>query len=405
MERQPLIIVGSGPAGTASALFLHRQDPGLAREIVILEKARHPRPKVCAGGLIPHTLQCLRELDVPLAVANVAVHRTRVDVPGHTVSYADRELCRVVRRDAFDQSLVAACRQRGVEIREGEKVLDLQREADGVRITTEHATYHARVVIGADGSGSVVRRRLVAVGADCVGKAMMADVPLAGRDWDGFAAGRYEFNFSAVAQGLRGYAWAFPCLVDGAPHVNVGVYDVRAAGSGALLMRLLREQLQRLDALAVPIKSFPIRWYGRGARIAAAHVLLAGDAAGVDPLLGEGISFAFEYGRRAAAAAGRALASGDFAFADYEQSVARSWMGRKLRHLGTAVRLFYGPAWRLCFPLAAHSPRAQEIGLRWYNGVDQWDQRSGWELLREWWRAENGKEGTGNSECGTGEGI
>jgi len=34
-----------------------------------------------------------------------------------------------------------------------------------------------------------------------------------------------------------------------------------------------------------------------------ATALLVGDAAGVDPLMGEGISFAFEYGRRAASAA------------------------------------------------------------------------------------------------------
>ena len=53
MERRPVIIVGSGPAGTATAIALHRRDPGLARDVLILEKARHPRPKVCAGGLIP----------------------------------------------------------------------------------------------------------------------------------------------------------------------------------------------------------------------------------------------------------------------------------------------------------------------------------------------------------------
>jgi flavin-dependent dehydrogenase len=385
MDRRPLVIVGAGPAGTASALFLQRQSPELARDTLILEKAHHPRPKVCAGGLIPHTLQCLRELDVPLSVPNVAVRRTRVDIPGRSIAHEDGELARIVRRDAFDHSLVVACRARGIDVREGEKVVALRREADGVRIETDRGCYHARAVIGADGSGSAVRRVLIAGGRQCIGKAVMADVPVAAVDWNGFRESRYDFSFVPVRERLRGYVWAFPCLIDGTPHVNVGVYSVEAEGTGPQLMRLLQARLDAMGAPAsVPVKSFPIRWYGKGVHVAAPHVLLAGDAAGVDPLMGEGISFAFEYGRRAAAAAMRASASHDFSFADYERDVSTSWMGRKLHRLGTAVHLFYGPTWRLCFPLVARSRRAREIGVRWYNGVDGLDQRGDWDVLRLW---------------------
>jgi menaquinone-9 beta-reductase len=386
MERRPLIIVGAGPAGAASALFLQRQCPGLAGETLILDKAQHPRFKVCAGGLIPHTLQCLHELEVPLSVPNVAVRRARVEIPGRSIPYQDGELCRIVRRDAFDYSLVVTCRQRGIEIRENEKVVALRREAQGVRVETERGDYLARAVIGADGSGSVVRRQLMAGGRQCVGKAVMADLPVAAVDWSGFDEARFDFSFVPVRDGLRGYSWAFPCVIAGRPHVNVGVYSVGAQGTGRELTRLLLAHLATLGAPRVPLKSFPIRWYGKGVRVAAPHVLLAGDAAGVDPLMGEGISFAFEYGRRAAAAVTRAVASGDFSLADYERAVATSWMGKKLRRLGGAARLFYGPAWRLCFPLAACSSRAQDIALRWYNGVDGLDQRSAWDLLRAWAR-------------------
>lgn len=386
MERRPFVIIGSGPAGTASALFLHRQNPQLAREALIIEKAQHPRPKVCAGGLIPHTLECLHELDLPLSVPNVAVQRTRVDIPGRSIAHDDGELGRIVRRDAFDHSLVVACRARGIEVREGEKVVALQRDGDGVRIETERGSYQARAVIGADGSGSVVRRALVAGGRQCVGKAVMTDVPVAAVDWTGFRESRYDFSFASVSDGLRGYAWAFPCLIDDTPYVNIGVYSVEAEGTGPQLMELLRAQLDAMRAPPAPVKSFPIRWYGNGVHVTAPHVLLTGDAAGVDPLMGEGISFAFEYGRRAAAALMRALSSGDFSFVDYQRDVATSWMGKKLRRLGTAVRLFYGPTWRVCFPLAARSRRAQAIALRWYNGVDGLDQRSSWDLLRAWTR-------------------
>src|SRR5262249_53486601 len=127
-------------------------------------------------------------------------------------------------------------------------------------------------------------------------------------------------------------------------------------------------------------------WYSARAPIAAPQVMLVGDAAGVDPLMGEGISFAFEYGRRAAAAVQRAFTANDFNFLDYEAAVRSSWMGKKLRRLQMATRLRYGSTWRLWFAIAARSPRAQDIGIRWYNGVDGWDRRSGWEAVRAWAR-------------------
>lgn len=388
MERRPLIIVGSGPAGAASALFLQAQDPALASEILILEKARHPRVKICAGGLIPHTLSCLRDLGLTLSVPNVAVHRARVAIPGRDIAYQGHELGRVVRRDEFDHSLVVACRERGIVVRENEKVVDIRREDDGMRVETERGSYHARMLIGADGSGSLVRRRLFPGAAMCVGRAVMCDVPVADTTWGGFAEERYDFSFLPLPDGLRGYVWAFPCLIGGVPYANVGVYSVEAKGTGAALVRYLRGELDRMGAGAAPLRSFPIRWYHHGNPLATPHAVLAGDAAGVDPLMGEGISFAFEYGRRAADAAVRAFAVDDFSFADYGRSVASSWVGKKLNRLHLAVRLFYGPTWRLWFSMAARSRTAQELGIRWYNGVDGWDRASVRQVLRGWWRGE-----------------
>src|SRR5215471_15416356 len=63
-----IIIIGSGPAGASTALHLLKAAPSLADEILLLDKATHPREKICAGGLIPHTLDCLKEMDIPLSV-------------------------------------------------------------------------------------------------------------------------------------------------------------------------------------------------------------------------------------------------------------------------------------------------------------------------------------------------
>lgn len=380
MERLPLIIVGSGPAGAATALALHRRDPALARDLLVLEKGRHPRPKVCAGGLIPAARHWLVEHDIAFTVPHVTVHRALITTPTTAIQHDDRDLCNVVRRPEFDASLVAACRERGITVREEEDVVDVARDGEGVRVRTTRGTYRTPLIIGADGSGSVIRRRLVDAGKATIARAVMADVPVRELRWSGFREQRYDFDFRILRRGLRGYLWAFPCLIDGTPHANIGAYSLTPVGAplDEALTDYLREHTD-----AVPRRSaFPIHWYQRGTCLGAPHAWLVGDAAGVDPLMGEGISLALEYGTLAAAAIVRAVRSGDFSADAYRCAVEGSWLGAKLRRLHLAARLAYGPTWRIWFTVAERSRRVRALGLHWYNGVDGWDQRSGWDALR-----------------------
>ncbi|HSP96271.1 MAG TPA: NAD(P)/FAD-dependent oxidoreductase [Candidatus Dormibacteraeota bacterium] len=379
MERRPLIIVGSGPAGTATAIALHRRDPGLARDILILEKARHPRPKVCAGGLIPAGRQWMAEHDVPLCVPHVTVHRAQVVTPTRTVGHDDDNLCYVIRRNELDAALADAVRERGIEIREEEPVQALERDDDGIRVAGRRDTWRTPLLIGADGAGSLVRRRLVDDGRTRIARAIMADVPIDRTRWDGFARDRYDFDFRILRRGLRGYLWAFPCLIDGVPHANIGAYAVTP--SGAALDEALSNYLAELGAGEPRRVAFPIHWYQPGARIAADGAWLVGDAAGVDPLMGEGISLAMEYGDLAAAAIVDAVRRREASAQAYQRAFDASWLGAKLRRLHMATRLFYGPTWRLAFAAAERSRRLRALGLRWYNGVDGWDRRSGWEAV------------------------
>src|SRR5262249_5988619 len=88
-----------------------------------------------------------------------------------------------------------------------------------------------------------------------------------------------------------------------------------------------------------------------------------------------GISFALEYGLLAAEAIVAAHADGDWTFARYTRAVSRGPLGRKLRRLGLAARLFYGPRPRVWFRLARASARGQAIGLARAHGVGGWDER------------------------------
>jgi len=202
---------------------------------------------------------------------------------------------------------------------------------DAVRVQTSRGLYRARVLLGADGSNGAVRRRLGWSAGERKARlleVLTPEAPAGGAGpggWRGVAV----FDFTPMAAGVRGYYWDFPSLVDGRPMMNRGIFDSRVGGTdrpprrgarhGASLKDSLAAALarrgRRLDGL--PLDGHPIVWYDRGARVAAERLLLAGDAAGVDPLLGEGISFALAHGRVAAAAVADAFARDDFSFAGY----------------------------------------------------------------------------------------
>src|SRR5262249_42266532 len=160
--------------------------------------------------------------------------------------------------------------------------------------------------------------------------AVTCDVPVTRTRWDGDAARRYDFDFTACTTGLRGYRWVFPCVIDGVPHANVGVYALPPVDGGRLRAELDVE-LARVDARASQAwKAFPIRTYTRETAVAAPNALLVGDAAGCDALMGEGISFALEYGMLAADTLAAASETGDWSFRGYADAVKRSPLGRKL---------------------------------------------------------------------------
>jgi geranylgeranyl reductase family protein len=361
-EARDLVIVGGGPAGSATAIALARLDPALARRTLLLDRAAFPRDKTCAGGLIPHTLAILDELGLELAVPSVRVDHARIDVAGERIDVDSPACCWVIRRREFDAMLLDAARGHGVEVRESVRLRGARRDGAHVVLDTDAGEIRTRAVVGADGSGSLVRRALVADEEGWIARAVMCDVPIEAAE----APRRFEFDFRAVLDGLAGYAWSFPCLIEGRPHWNVGVYSLARRGEGARLGRLLDDRAAAPDA---PRKAHPIRLYRGRAAISAPGVVLVGDAAGVDPLLGEGISFALQFGQLAARALADGFATGDLRFGGYDRAVRRSPMGRKLRRLGFAARMMYGPTGPLWFRVARISRRAQIIGMNWYNGV------------------------------------
>jgi menaquinone-9 beta-reductase len=357
-----VVIAGAGPAGVAVAVALAARIG--AERILCFDKALFPRDKPCGGGLTGHAHAALARLDLAVRVPRVACGRGRIVYRRLARDIALGRPVDVVRRCEFDADLVAQARARGVEIVAGEGLAAFEVDASAglVRIeTTAGRRLTARVLVGADGAGSRVRRAL-AVDDRPPLRLFQAEVPMP----SGLSAlldRRMVYDFSLMARGLRGYLWLFP-----APggHLNVGAMHTHAPSqklSGGAIEALLREGLAAYGvALPDGARGWPAWRHRPGGRVSARHLLCVGDAAGIDALTGEGIAVGLEHGPIAAEAIAAALRTGDFGFADYGAAIDRAVVGRELALDARLARMLYTPrGFRYWLSLILFDRRMQEL--------------------------------------------
>ncbi|TDB97980.1 NAD(P)/FAD-dependent oxidoreductase [Nonomuraea longispora] len=371
-----VVIVGAGPAGSAAALRAAQLRP--RARVLLLDRADFPRDKPCGDGIAAHGRDELALLGVPALIDDYrpTPRLTVVSPGGVRVSAEAARPNHVVPRRVFDARLVAAARDRGVEVRR-HRVRDLVPDGSGVVID---GRLRARTVVAADGAGSVVRR--------LIGLAPAAEehTAIAVR---GYADVPEEDDVQLIAMqkaGWPAYAWSFP-IGDGTANIGFGMLLPRLRAVGApgrqVLHGRLAELLPGLHPRELRAHHLPLST-GRPAP-GAGRVLLAGDAAGlINPLTGEGIYYALLSGRLAAEAA---VESPDDPLALYRSKVRRA-LGRHLRTTDVLARLAQSPGFiDAAIETAAHrkevfdllvevglgagtvpAPLALAVGMRWLRG-------------------------------------
>lgn len=313
-----VLIVGAGPAGCAAALAATAS----GASVCVVDRARFPRDKTCGDAVSNDALALLRSLGVGdelERLPHALVRRAVAVLPDG--SRIEREYPRpgwIVTRLAFDDCLRRAAQDRGARVLEGVAVRRLVPSWHAPGAEGDDFRWRARVVVAADGPGSLAWSALGQSKPSGPALAVSRTVYLRGvRSGSSDVS---EHHFASWLPG--GYAWLFP-EVDGVS--NVGVYQrldhYRAAGADLeqLLARFLAEHRDRFESAQPlgPARTWSLPLAGPRMPSGGPGLLLAGDAARVvDPLTGEGIWHALASGATVGRSAAEAARRGGLTRAD-----------------------------------------------------------------------------------------
>ncbi len=317
------VVVGGGPAGAAAAARLAAQ----GFRTILVDRASFPRDKVCGDFVGPAALAELADLGVAQTeafratskMADLVLHVDGNQLPAMGIPQVEGlpDYGRVIPRLQLDAWILDAARQAGATVLEGRKVTAVQQAPDAITVQGDSEAgpwqLRTRLVLGADGSNSIVARalrgggpprpdRIVAV------RAYFDDV--AGPDGQG--------DVCFTSDSFPGYYWLFPAG-DGSANLGVGMltstYPQSSRNLRELLLRLIAEDPSLQDRLRGArmrgkILGHPLTTYNPRLPLVGDRVMLLGDAAGlINPLNGEGIQYALHSARWAAAVAADGLAA------------------------------------------------------------------------------------------------
>ena len=297
MRRPKIVIVGAGPAGASCGVALGRLRAG---QVVLLDKSRYPRVKVCGSGLSPLALTMLERLELEDRFpghANILGLVTKG--PGGTTRAlrGGGKGAWVVPRHEFDHGLATAAAELGADFRPETKVVDLLRDPDGrvVGVRTTAGEIEADLVVGADGAAG---RFSVDAGPRHTIQTLMGW-------WEGTTLPTDE-AVMVWDRRLEGYyAWSFP---EPGGVVNIGLTIPDGAPAARTLKVLFQEILDEHFAPYMRGATQRGKWMGHPAvvstkvgALAEERVINVGEAARlVMPGTVEGIGFAMESGLYAA---------------------------------------------------------------------------------------------------------
>lgn len=335
-----VIVAGGGPAGSTLAWDLARR--GVS--VLLLERTRFPREKVCGDYVEPRGLRILQEMGrlerleeaKPLPITHSATYVDSTccyagEIPFYGLSEGLPPHGYIIPRDELDTAMLEAAESAGATVHQETAVIAVSTGSSGVEVETRRgstrARHRSRLIAGADGANSIVG----------TSGGMLTDDPrhtaVAQRAYAGGVGGDVgEAVFFFDKELFPGYGWMFP-MAEGRVNLGVGILSETQRRLDVHVPALFDEFVERLrrshprcaslELCAPPIGGIVRTYGGAGANYFDRGVLVGDAGSFVDPMTGEGITPAAESALLAAPVLQGALEAGRFdAFqlSEYESS-------------------------------------------------------------------------------------
>lgn len=302
MQSFSVVIIGAGPGGLACAKLL--AEHGL--DVLVLERKHMAGPKVCGGGITWAGL--IKRVPEHLIEGVFPRQHIRSNYQQTTIKAAD-PIVATIRRGVLGKWMCLQAQDAGAEI----KTSCLVHKITPDTVETSQGDFGYRYLIGADGSGSMVRKYLQ-LATERVGVGIHFQVP------GSFENMEWHLNATLFQ---NGYGWIFPFR----DMASVGIYGAKPYNNPKHMLRSLRRwaAAQKIPVGAIKPKAGLINFDYRGWHFN--KIMLIGDAAGLaSGLTGEGMYPALVSGETAA----RVIINPDYKCTELQRLIKKQLKHRRI---------------------------------------------------------------------------
>ena len=338
-----VLIIGAGPSGSNAAISYKNLNPNL--KVGLIDKSIFPRDKSCGDAIGPGVISALKRFNnqhildnEPQVVSTTLYGPENIGIQNYIPEVKNKEdsIVYVIPRIDLDNRILNLAKDLDVDVFEGYSFVSFEKDSDNklvveIKNGDNITKLGAKILVGADGANSRVRKQLNVNTNSDWHKAIAIRAYIDSPNYLEIFKERtlmFEINVSAE----KGYAWAFPSkgnLLNIGIGVPLNIFKKEKLDINVLLQDFIT-QLTNRGVVVENIrdeKSYLLPFASSRPKFKNdINVALIGDASSmINPMSGEGIFYGMEAGYLLAKNTYNLIDSPDLTkgIADYEKAFSK----------------------------------------------------------------------------------